>query len=273
MEAVGQLTGGIAHDFNNMLTGVIGALAIMKRRIASNRYEDLNRFIDAAAVSAPRAAGLTARLLAFSRWRWLDNRATDINELVFSLDDLLRRTMSKKVEVSIVPAGLPADMADANHLESAVINLATNARDAMPYGGQLTIETRGANLDETYCATRPGAQPWRYVVVSVSDTGVGMDEETAEKVFAPFETAIRIGPLVYRPNLSLMLGIASLFGLASARSRHGPSKRHPRASGCRVARGLPDVMFSGGKSVVNHVAALDPCRYRCLHGRARLRRS
>ena len=208
MEAVGQLTGGIAHDFNNMLTGVIGALDIMKRRIASNRYEDLDRFMDAAAVSAQRAAGLTARLLAFSRRQSLDNRATDINELVSSLDDLLRRTMSEKVEVSIVAAAdLPAGMADANQLESAVINLAINARDAMPEGGKLTIETRGANLDETYCATRPGVKPGRYVVVSVSDTGVGMDEETLEKVFDPFFTTKPIGQ-------GTGLGLSMVYGFA-----------------------------------------------------------
>lgn len=208
MEAVGQLTGGIAHDFNNMLTGVIGALDIMKRRIASNRYEDLDRFMDAAGVSAQRAAGLTARLLAFSRRQSLDNRATDINELVSSLDDLLRRTMSERIEVSIVPAAdLPAGMADSNQLESAVINLAINARDAMPEGGKLTIETRGANLDETYCATRPGVKPGRYVVVSVSYTGVGMDEETLEKVFDPFFTTKPIGQ-------GTGLGLSMVYGFA-----------------------------------------------------------
>jgi len=208
MEAVGQLTGGIAHDFNNMLTGVIGALDIMKRRIASNRYDDLDRFMDAAATSAQRAAGLTARLLAFSRRQSLDSRATDINALVASLDELLRRTMTEKVEVSIVPADdLPAGIADANQLESAVVNLAINARDAMPDGGKLTIETRTAELDAAYCATRPGVKAGRYIVVAVSDTGVGMDAKTLEKVFDPFFTTKPIGQ-------GTGLGLSMVYGFA-----------------------------------------------------------
>jgi signal transduction histidine kinase/ActR/RegA family two-component response regulator len=208
MEAVGQLTGGIAHDFNNMLTGVIGALDIMKRRIASGRIEDLDRFMDAAATSAQRAAGLTSRLLAFSRRQSLHNRAMDINELVTSLDDLLRRTMTEKINVSIVPGDdLPAGVADTNQLESAVINLAINARDAMPDGGKLTIETGAAYLDDTYCATHPEVQPGRYVVIAVSDTGVGMDKETLDKVFDPFFTTKPIGQ-------GTGLGLSMVYGFA-----------------------------------------------------------
>jgi signal transduction histidine kinase len=208
MEAVGQLTGGIAHDFNNMLTGVIGALDIMKRRIAANRYDDLGRFMDAASASAQRAASLTARLLAFSRRQSLDSRAMDINGLIVSLEELLHRTMSERIDVSIAPAkDLPACIADANQLENAVLNLAINARDAMPDGGKLTIETRSVELDDRYCLAHPGARPGRYVVIAVSDTGVGMDQATIDKVFDPFFTTKPIGQ-------GTGLGLSMVYGFA-----------------------------------------------------------
>ena len=208
MEAVGQLTGGIAHDFNNMLTGVIGAIDIMKRRIASGRLDGLDRFMDAASVSAQRAASLTARLLAFSRRQSLDSRPTDINALICSLEDLLRRTMSEQILVSIVPGSeVPAAMVDANQLESAILNLAINARDAMPDGGALVLETSLVTLDEAYCANVPGAEPGRYVVVAVSDSGVGMDAPTLEKVFDPFFTTKPIGQ-------GTGLGLSMVYGFA-----------------------------------------------------------
>ena len=194
MEAVGQLTGGIAHDFNNMLTGVIGALDIMKRRMASGRLDDLDRFMDAASTSAQRAAGLTARLLAFSRRQSLDSKATDVNALVLSLEDLLRRTMGENIEVAIATVeGLPPSLVDANQLENAILNLAINARDAMPDGGRLTIESGVATVDESYAATRADLEVGKYVTVAVSDTGVGMDAATIEKVFEPFFTTKQVG--------------------------------------------------------------------------------
>jgi PAS domain S-box-containing protein len=208
MEAVGQLTGGIAHDFNNMLTGIIGAVDIMKRRIAAGRIDDLDRFMDAAATSAQRAAGLTARLLAFSRRQSLDSRAMDINRLVMSLEELLRRTMTERIEVSINPGNdIPPGVADSNQLESAILNLAINARDAMPDGGKLTIETRMLELDDRYCVDHPGVQEGRYVVVAVSDTGVGMDEATLDKVFDPFFTTKPIGQ-------GTGLGLSMVYGFA-----------------------------------------------------------
>lgn len=209
MEAVGQLTGGIAHDFNNMLTGIIGAIDIVKRRIASGRLDDLDRFMDAASISAQRAAALTARLLAFSRRQSLDSRPTDVNALVGSLEDLLRRTMNEQISVSILLGEqLPAAIVDANQLESAVLNLAINARDAMPDGGALTVETSTAVLDQAYCATRPGTEPGRYVVVAVSDDGVGMDAATLEKVFDPFFTTKPIGQ-------GTGLGLSMVYGFAN----------------------------------------------------------
>ncbi|KQN08580.1 hypothetical protein ASE85_16740 [Sphingobium sp. Leaf26] len=208
MEAVGQLTGGIAHDFNNMLTGVIGAIDVMKRRIAAGRLDDLDRFMEAASVSAHRAAGLTARLLAFSRRQSLDSRATDVNALVASLEDLLRRTMSEQISVSILPGGnVPPAVVDANQLESAILNLAINARDAMPEGGALTVETSVTAFDTIYCEAHPGAIPGRYVVVAVSDSGVGMDHKTLEKVFDPFFTTKPVGQ-------GTGLGLSMVYGFA-----------------------------------------------------------
>ncbi len=208
MEAVGQLTGGIAHDFNNMLTGVIGAMDILKRRIAARRYDDLQRFMDAASTSAQRAAGLTARLLAFSRRQSLDARAIDVNKLVGSLEDLLRRTIRENISLrTVLSDQLPPAMADANQLESAILNLAINARDAMPDGGQLTIESRVIHLDEAYAATRPDIDPGRYVVLAITDTGVGMTPEVVEKVFDPFFTTKPIGQ-------GTGLGLSMVYGFA-----------------------------------------------------------
>ncbi len=194
MEAVGQLTGGIAHDFNNMLTGVTGAIDVLRRRIATGRLDDLERFMDAASNSAQRAAGLTSRLLAFSRRQSLDSRATDINMLIASLEDLLRRTMSERIVVSTSLAdNLPAAIVDMNQLESAVLNLAINARDAMPDGGTVHVETGFAHLDHGACASQPDLEPGDYVTVTVSDTGIGMDAATLGKVFEPFFTTKPIG--------------------------------------------------------------------------------
>ena len=194
MEAVGQLTGGIAHDFNNMLTGVIGAIDILKRRIAAGRTDDLDRFMDAASVSAQRAAALTARLLAFSRRQSLDLKPIDVNALIESLQDLLRRTIRENIALRIVTdAEVGRAVGDANQLENAILNLAINARDAMPDGGQLTIETRVVDLDDAYVAARPDIQPGSYVVIAVTDTGVGMAPEVLEKVFDPFFTTKPIG--------------------------------------------------------------------------------
>lgn len=194
MEAVGQLTGGIAHDFNNMLTGITGAIDVLRRRISTGRLDDLERFMDAASSSAQRAAALTARLLAFSRRQSLDSRATDVNALVMSLEELIRRTMSERIEVSIKLAdALPAAIVDMNQLESAVLNLAINARDAMPDGGTLLVETGDAHLDHGECADQPDFAPGHYVFVTVSDTGIGMDAATLEKVFEPFFTTKPIG--------------------------------------------------------------------------------
>jgi PAS domain S-box-containing protein len=194
MEAVGQLTGGLAHDFNNMLTGIIGSLEIVGRRLNEGRYDDVPRFMEAATTSAQRAAGLTHRLLAFSRQQSLDPKALDVNDLVRSMEDLLVRTLGEQIafQARFADQVWPA-VSDANQLESAVLNLAINARDAMPEGGRLTIETQNAILDATYARQQPGVVAGDYVEISVSDTGHGMAPEVVAKAFDPFFTTKPIG--------------------------------------------------------------------------------
>ncbi len=232
MEAVGQLTGGIAHDFNNMLTGVIGGLNIIKRRLVSGRVDDLDRFVDSAAAAANRAAALIARLLAFSRRQSLDSKPIEINALTLSMEDLLRRTLSERIALRIVPgADVGRAIVDANQLESALLNLAINARDAMPGGGQLTVETTLVELDEAYAAAKPEVAPGRYVVIAVSDTGVGIPPELLDKVFDPFFTTKPIGQ-------GTGLGLSMVYGFA--RQSGGQVRIHSRpGEGTSVKLYLP----------------------------------
>ncbi len=194
MEAVGQLTGGIAHDFNNMLTGIMGALDLMRRRIAAGRHGELGRYMEAASASAERAASLTHRLLAFSRRQSLDPRPVEINGLIRSMSDLIERAIDETIGLNLVlPSGLPSGMVDPHQLESAILNLALNARDAMPDGGDLTVETAVVDLREAGIATRSGLSPGRYLTIAVSDTGTGMPPEIVDKVFDPFFTTKPLG--------------------------------------------------------------------------------
>ncbi|MHC2439792.1 hybrid sensor histidine kinase/response regulator [Bradyrhizobium sp. USDA 4451] len=248
MEAVGQLTGGIAHDFNNMLTGVIGAIDLMKRRIASNRFDDLNRFMDAASTSAHRAANLTSRLLAFSRRQSLDSKPTDINALVRSLSDLLHHTVDENISIAIeTNEDVPAAIVDANQLENAILNLAINARDAMPDGGKLTVETSVVDLDATYTRSRPGISPGRYVVVAVSDTGVGMTPDLIEKVFDPFFTTKPVGQ-------GTGLGLSMVYGFA--RQSNGQVRIHSTpGQGTSAKIYLPAADQSAVETTVHHEAS------------------
>ena len=194
MEAVGQLTGGIAHDFNNLLTGIIGSLDMMQRKIAAGRSGEIERHATVALTSANRAAALTHRLLAFSRRQPLDPKPVDANRLVSSTEELLRRTLGEKIRLEMVTTGgLWQALCDPHQLESAILNLAINARDAMPDGGQLTIETCNAHLDNTYGMPSRNVRPGQYVCICVSDTGTGMSSETIEKAFEPFFTTKPIG--------------------------------------------------------------------------------
>jgi CheY-like chemotaxis protein len=193
MEAVGQLTGGIAHDFNNLLAGISGSLEAIERRLAQGRLEGLDRFIKGAQSSSQRAAALTQRLLAFARRQTLDPKPTDVNRLVFGMEELIRRTVGPDIRVEVVGAGgLWLTRVDAAQLESALLNLAINARDAMPEGGRLTIETANKWLDERAARERE-LPPGQYLSLCVTDTGTGMPKDVIERIFDPFFTTKPLG--------------------------------------------------------------------------------
>jgi PAS domain S-box-containing protein len=225
MEAVGQLTGGIAHDFNNLLTGILGSLELLQRRVAEGRTGELQRYAGVAVASANRAAALTQRLLAFARRQPLDPRPVEANRLVASMEDLLRRTLGPSIALELVlGAGLWPALCDPNQLESAILNLAINARDAMAgadgesagmnEGGRLTIETGNAVLDEAYARARGGeVKAGQYVVVSVTDTGSGMTPEVIDRAFEPFFTTKPLGQ-------GTGLGVSKLYGFIKQSNGH-----------------------------------------------------
>ena len=193
MEAVGQLTGGLAHDFNNLLTGITGSLELLQTRIAQGRLGDLERYIRAAEGAARRGAALTHRLLAFSRRQTLEPRPTGINRLVVGMEDLIRRTVGPGIEIEVVGAvGLWTALVDPNQLENALLNLCLNARDAMPEGGRITIETANKWLDERTARERD-LPPGQYVSLCVTDTGTGMAPEVIARAFDPFFTTKPMG--------------------------------------------------------------------------------
>ncbi|MBW4024730.1 MAG: PAS domain S-box protein [Proteobacteria bacterium] len=215
MEAVGQLTGGIAHDFNNLLAAISGSLELLQRRLDSGRTEGLKRYTSAAMTAAQRAASLTQRLLAFARRQPLDPKRVEANRLVADMEDLLRRTLGPGIDLEIVFAGgLWPTLCDANQLESAILNLAINARDAMPGGGRLTIETANAFLDDAYARSQGGeVRPGQYVMISVTDTGIGMTSETMAKAFEPFFTTKPLGQ-------GTGLGLSMLYGFVRQSEGH-----------------------------------------------------
>ncbi|MDR7039370.1 signal transduction histidine kinase/CheY-like chemotaxis protein/PAS domain-containing protein [Methylobacterium sp. BE186] len=207
MEAVGQLTGGIAHDFNNLLTGITGSLELLTNRIAQGRLRDVDRYVTAAQGAARRAAALTHRLLAFSRRQTLDPKATDANRLVVEMEELIRRTIGPSITLEVVAAGgLWPTLVDPNQLENALLNLCINARDAMPEGGRITIETGNRWLDWRSAKERdlPIGQ---YISICVSDTGTGMTPEVVSKAFDPFFTTKPLGQ-------GTGLGLSMIYGFA-----------------------------------------------------------
>jgi signal transduction histidine kinase len=213
MEAIGQLTGGIAHDFNNMLAVIVSALNLMQRKIARGDI-DIGQLVDAAVDAAGRAAGLTSRLLAFSRQQPLSPQVIDANRLVAGMSDLLRRSLGEAIELETVLAGgLWRTHADAGQLENAIVNLAVNSRDALPEGGRLTIETANAHLDERYAAENADVPAGQYVLVAVTDTGEGMTPEVAAKVFDPFFTTKPVGK-------GTGLGLSQVFGFVKQSNGH-----------------------------------------------------
>jgi PAS domain S-box-containing protein len=207
MEAVGQLTGGLAHDFNNLLTGISGSLELLQLRISQGRFKDVERYIAMAQGAANRAASLTHRLLAFSRQQTLDPRTTDINRLVAGMQELIRNTIGPTVEVGVSGAAdLWTTLVDPNQLENALLNLCINARDAMPNGGRIEIETANCSFDEAAARERE-LRPGDYVSLTVSDTGTGMTDEVAQRAFDPFYTTKPLGQ-------GTGLGLSMIYGFA-----------------------------------------------------------
>jgi PAS domain S-box-containing protein len=207
MEAVGQLTGGLAHDFNNLLTGVTGSLELLNARIEQGRHTDAQRYIAAAQGAARRAAALTHRLLAFSRRQTLDPKPLQANRLIVGMEELIRRTVGPQIELEVVgAAGLWMTFVDPHQLENALLNLCINARDAMPGGGRLTIETGNKWLDARAARER-GLDPGQYMTVCVSDTGTGMTPDVIARAFDPFFTTKPLG-------LGTGLGLSMIYGFA-----------------------------------------------------------
>jgi signal transduction histidine kinase/DNA-binding response OmpR family regulator len=217
MEAVGQLTGGVAHDFNNLLTAVCGGADTLRRLLPEElgpHGDRIRRAVRMIEAGSERAATLTQRLLAFARRQALDPRPLDANKLVAGMSELLRRTLGEAVAIETVLAGgLWRTMADPNHLESALLNLAVNARDAMPKGGRLTVETANTYLDETYAQQHEEVRPGQYVMIAVSDTGTGMTKATMERVFEPFFTTKEVGQ-------GTGLGLSQVYGFIKQSDGH-----------------------------------------------------
>ena len=232
MEAVGQLTRGIAHDFNTMLTGIIGSLELLRRRVSRGKLDDLDSLIDLGVTSANRAAGLTHRLLAFSRRQSLDSKPVEINQLVTSMGELLQRSINESIALDMRLTGqLWTAEADPNQLESALLNLVINARDAMPNGGNLTVETTNRHLDSVFTAAYGTLKPGDYVELSVSDTGCGIPESVMGRVFDPFFTTKPIGQ-------GTGLGLSMIYGFA--RQSHGHVTIHSEVGkGTTVSLFLP----------------------------------
>jgi len=213
MEAVGQLTGGIAHDFNNVLTVILANADLLEADLPAERV-DLKGVLQETRTAAQRGSDLVKKLLGFSRRGKLEMRPIDLAQLVANLSGVLRRVLPENVEVAMrAEPPLDSAMADPGAVEQILLNLATNARDAMPGGGRLTIEVRSDWLDEGYHATHPWVEPGRYVSISVTDTGIGMDERTKERVFEPFFTTKPVGR-------GTGLGMAMIYGTVKQHKGH-----------------------------------------------------
>ena len=213
MEALGQLTGGLAHDFNNMLAIIIGNLSLLKRRLERGDRA-VECYAEQALKGADRAATLTHRLLAFARKQPLAPEAIACNRLIAAMSDLLRRSLGESIRIETVAApDLWTTQADANQLENAILNLAVNARDAMPKGGRLIIETDNVHLDEAYAAQNPGVPAGPYVLVALTDTGSDMPPEVAAKAFDPFFTTKPVGQ-------GTGLGLSQVYGFVRQSGGH-----------------------------------------------------
>jgi len=213
MEAVGQLTGGIAHDFNNMLAVVLSSLHLLRRRLRKGDT-NLEEYIDSAASGAERAANLVRRLLTFSRQHPMSPETVDVNKLIAGIEDVLRRTILETIQIEMVRAGgLWRTLVDVNGLESVIVNLAVNARDAMPDGGKLTIETANAYLDEAYAAAHEDVEAGQYVMIALTDTGSGMARDVCSRAFEPFFTTKPAGS-------GTGLGLSQVYGFIKQSGGH-----------------------------------------------------
>jgi PAS domain S-box-containing protein len=212
LEAVGQLAGGVAHDFNNLLTVILGYCQLLRAEVGPGHpfrgeLEEIHR-------AAESAARLTGQLLAFSRKQVVQPRLVDLNEALGALDRMLRRLLREDIDFRTVPVpGVPAVRIDAGYLEQIVVNLVVNARDAMPHGGRITLETGDAHLDDVYAATHEGVKPGRYAMIAVSDTGDGMTPETRRRIFEPFFTT-------KGPGRGTGLGLSTVYGIVRQSGGH-----------------------------------------------------
>ncbi|SFK59155.1 ATP-binding protein [Methylocapsa palsarum] len=214
MEALGQLTGGIAHDFNNLLTGIMGSLEMIGRKLEGRESEGVDRYIAAATACSQRAAALTHRLLAFARRQSLDTKAQDVNSLVRGLEDLLKGTLGENIVLEIdLMDGLWLALTDAHQLESAILNLVINARDAMPDGGRLMLRTANRQVGSTSAPIQGDLEPGEFVLVEVTDTGAGMSKEVIAKAFDPFFTTKPIGQ-------GTGLGLSMIYGFIKQSDGH-----------------------------------------------------
>ena len=240
MEAIGQLTGGIAHDFNNLLQGIVGALNMVQKRMAEGRISEIERFLQGAVSSAERASTLTHRLLTFSRRQPIDPRPIDVNALIGSIEELVRRSLGERVKMVISCADdLWLIRCDANQLENAILNLAINARDAMPDGGTLTISVVNASFDAAQALIRD-LQAGDYVVLRIHDTGVGMPPDVQARAFDPFFTTKPLGK-------GTGLGLSMIYGFA--RQAEGSVRiKSEVGNGTTIELSLP--RFDGNTAVV-----------------------
>ena len=255
MEAIGQLTGGVAHDFNNLLQSILGSIELLQRPAGLSDPIRASRLLDMARRAGERGAALTHRLLAFARRQPLAPQVVDVNKLVGSMSELLHRTLGETIEVeTVAAAGLWRTQVDPNQLESTILNLAVNARDAMPRGGKLTIETGNTWLDDRYAATHAEVVPGQYVLIAISDSGEGMSGETLAHVFEPFFTTKPEGR-------GTGLGLAQVHGFVKQSGGH--IKLYSELGhGTTVKIYLPRYMQADEPQAVSDHAAANP-----RHGR------